>query len=389
MSLNLVQRYLLYTKKHEAPEPFHLWTIITCIGAAVGRRVYINRGFYQVFPGQTMVILVAGSAIVRKSTAVRIGINLLREADVVEVLSGKASPEAFLDSLNLGQSVGANGKIGPRDSHVLIFAPELSSFLSKQAYTEALLPILTDLSDAPKQWSFKTRGKGEISLRNVCLGFLGASTPDWLAEAIPQNAFGGGFMSRIIFVYQESTSRRNPMPEKEDFEQALEKEIIDELKKIATYTGESTLTPEARAWFVNWYTEYMNTPTSQQDGYYGRRADHLLRTGLVIAIGRGSPFSIDETDLQGADMLLAQVEKEMPNAFAQIGTTVVAREQSRILQMMARHGGNVSIKELTRATWRRVDFNELMIAVTTLKAAGFIAESNVNGEVVYQLLKQP
>lgn len=390
MSLSLVQKYILYTKKHEAPEDFHTWSIITCIGAAVGRKVYINRGFYQLFPGQTMVILVGGSAIVRKSTATRIGIGLLREADVVEIISGKASPEAFLDSLALGTTIDPlTKKLGPRDSHVIIFAPELSSFLSKQAYTEALLPILTDLSDAPKAWSFKTRGKGEVALRNVCLGFLGASTPDWLAEAIPQNAFGGGFMSRIIFVYQESTTRRNPMPEKEDFERTLEQEIIAELKQIATYKGEAKLTAEGVRFFVDWYAKYMETPDAQKDGYFARRHDHLLRTALVLALSRHTPYTIGVEDLEAAHELLGKVEKGMPDAFAQVGTTVIAREQSRILQTLNRHGGSVSMRELTRATWRRIDFNELNVALQTLKAAGFVTEMTLNGEAVIQLVKNP
>lgn len=387
MALNLVQKYIAYTSKHEAPEPYHVWTIMTCIGAAVGRKVFLHRGFYKIYPGQTMVILVGGSAVVRKSTACRIGMALLKEADVVEILSGKASPEAFLDSLQLGTGADPSGKVGPRDSHVLVFAPELSSFLSKQAYTEALLPILTDLSDAPDIWNFKTRGKGDVVLRNVCLGFLGASTPDWLAEAIPQNAFGGGFMSRIVFVYQGSTTRRNPMPMKEDFETSLETEIIAELKHIATYRGGSVMSPAAEAYFRDWYDTYMKTPLAAQDGYFGRRADHMLRTALIIAISRHSPYLIDEIDVQSANSLLLQVEIGMPEAFAQVGTSSVAREQGKIIQILQRMGGNVSLKELMRATWRRIDFNELSTALQTLKAAGFVEERNVNGEISYQLLK--
>lgn len=388
--VNLIAKYILYTTKQESPESYHVWSIITAIGAATGRKVFLNRGFYQIFPGQIMVILVGGSAIVRKSTAIRIAVNLVQEAQVVEIISGKASPEAFLDSLALGTGIdSATQKMGPRDSHVLISAPELSSFLSKQAYTEALLPILTDLSDAPKIWSFKTRGKGDVVLRNVCLGFLGASTPDWLAEAIPQNAFGGGFMSRIIFVYEETTPRRNPMPEKEDFEKNLEAEILQELKLIASYRGQCHMTRDAQDFFVDWYRTYMETPEAQQDGYYGRRADHLLRVALIIAIGRRSPYEMDSIDLQSADNLLKQIEKGMPDAFAQIGTTAIAREQGRIIQILTRHGSNMTLRELTRATWRRIDLNELMIALQTLKQAGFIEEVNYNGEVVFQATKMP
>lgn len=397
--MNFIQRYILYTQKHEAPEDFHTWTAMTICGAVVGRRCWIDRGFYKIFPGQMMVVLVGGSATVRKSTAAKIGISLVKQLNdrtpdgmrkPVEVLTGKSSPEAFLDSLMLGTSVDPmTHKVSPRDSHVLIFASELSAFLSKQAYTEALLPILTDLSDAPDAWAFRTRGRGEVALRNVCLGFLSASTPDWLAEAIPQNAFGGGFMSRIVFVYQASTPRRNPMPEKEDFETELEKDLVDHLRVIAGYQGPAKLSPTAVGFFKDWYHRYMNTPAAAQDGYFGRRADHMLRTAFIIAIGRGSPSLIDETDLEAADQLLIRVEAGMPEAFAQVGTTTVAREQERILRILQSGGGQMTLRELTRATWRKLDVTELTLALQTLKTAGFVVEDVKDGTPVYQVVRLP
>ena len=142
--------YLKYTELHEAPEMFHVWNAIVAISASLGRRIWFDRGFYKIYPGQIQVILVGGSATVRKSTSAKIAIELLRKANSVTIISGKTSPEAFIDSLDLGAGLDpATNIIRPRDSHVLIFASELASFLSKQTYTEALIPILTDLADAP------------------------------------------------------------------------------------------------------------------------------------------------------------------------------------------------------------------------------------------------
>ena len=91
-----LEKYLEYTEDQESPSIFHLWVGLSLISAVLGRRVWIDRGYYFLFPN-LYVVLVAGSARARKSTALGIGVGLLKKAGVdVNIISQKITPEAFI-----------------------------------------------------------------------------------------------------------------------------------------------------------------------------------------------------------------------------------------------------------------------------------------------------
>lgn len=375
--MNFIERYLEYTKLHEAPEPYHIWSAVTAVAATLGRGVWMDKGIYKIFAGQMMVVLVGGSALVRKSTAVGIARDMLTKANKVNIIQGKSSPEALIDSMNRGPSVN-NGIVSPQDAEALLYAPELSAFLSKQSYTEAMIPILTDMADAKDVFVHKTITRGALTLNNVCLSLLGASTPDWLAEAIPPNAFGGGFMSRIIFVYAEGTNRYNPLPSLEDFPAAVFDELVNELRALGTMRGEAKLSPEGRTWFIDWYNKFMQSPGAKQEGYWGRRHDHMLRVAMNIMACKGRMTLLVE-DLELADKWLTETEKTQSLCFRYVGASPMAREQERIARLVEQAGGTLSYRELMHMTWRRMDAAVVRQAVENLCSAGVLEMRNFKG----------
>lgn len=377
MQRNLIDVYLDYTRRHEAPEKFHFWTAISLIGATVGRRVELHRGYFKVYPGQIWVVVVAGAAWVRKSTSIGIGRNLLKRVGDVTIVPAKSSPESFVDSLQLGSIAQPNGQVVQKDSQALIFSSELAAFLSKQAYTEALIPILTDLFDAPDDWEYKTRTHGATKLKNVCVTFLAASTPDWLADAIPPNAFGGGFISRIIFVYADRTDRSNPFPTEMDLDYAAEQELLQRLSLLGQVKGSATLTPEARAWFTAWYDTVTKDEKKREEGYWGRRPDHLLRVALNVALGRHS-LEINMDDLMRAHLALEDVEANMDECFRFVGATAAGRNQQVVLKALERLGGTATVTDLTGRLWNKMDQEEIMKSMQTLKQAGIMELRVVN-----------
>src|SRR5215510_5429957 len=165
--------YMSYTQRQESPELFHLWTGITLLASVMGRKCYIDKGYYKLYPN-LFVILVAGSAKCRKSTGINIGVGLLKELlkdlPAVKVVSGKITPERFIDEL---QALSAGKADSPG---LLVHSSELSVFLTKQSYGEPLIHILTDLYDCPDEWSYKTKNSGEVFLRDVFINIIAATT---------------------------------------------------------------------------------------------------------------------------------------------------------------------------------------------------------------------
>jgi len=73
-----LHEYMSYTSWNEAPAPFHFFVGCAVFGAAMERRVYFNRGYYNLFPN-IQLLLVAPTGRCRKSTATNIGVKILQQ----------------------------------------------------------------------------------------------------------------------------------------------------------------------------------------------------------------------------------------------------------------------------------------------------------------------
>jgi hypothetical protein len=60
-SKNWIYKYLKYTDQMESPSSFHIWSALAALSCTLQRKVWINRGFYTLYPNQ-YIILVAESA---------------------------------------------------------------------------------------------------------------------------------------------------------------------------------------------------------------------------------------------------------------------------------------------------------------------------------------
>ena len=128
--------YLDYTTGHEAPEDFHLWVGLTVISAALRRKVYLDNVYHKLYPN-LFTILVSPPGVGKKTTAINIGVNILREAvPECKIVSEKCTPEALAkrlakavdkvkDSGGLKMEVRAEG---------MIVAPELTVFMGGEQY---------------------------------------------------------------------------------------------------------------------------------------------------------------------------------------------------------------------------------------------------------------
>jgi hypothetical protein len=307
---NFLDMYMEYTRKQESPAEFHLFTAMTLVGAALGRKCYMNRGYYKLYPN-FFTILVAGSARCRKSTAINIGVELVKSVPTLKVIKGKTTPERFIQEIEPVSGTGAS-------INVLVHSSELSVFLSKQQYSEPLIHLLTDLYDCPNEWTYKTKNKGENTLRDVFLAIIAATTPDGVSKGIPPSALEEGFASRVIFVYKADTDRRNAMPELSEDEISLREYLRLFLMDIGQMEGEFKLNADARAWFIKWYNGMQPPADKRMEGFFGRKHDHLLRFSMVIASSQRRMI-IDPDDLEAALMSVNTIETTAPGAFAEIG----------------------------------------------------------------------
>ena len=356
--------YVEYTRNTEPPTVFHFFTALTALGATLGRSVYFAKA-YTVFPN-LCTILIAPSGKCRKTSACNFAVDLFRATEGI-VLADKTTPEALVEAFK--ERASAVG---------LIYAPELAVFLGKQKYQEGMIPMLTSLFDAPREWSSATIMRGEAKLSNVAISMLGASTIDWMQSAIPRDAFGGGFMSRLIFIVQENTPRSFaiPPPLNEDTKARL----IRFLLRAKNVRGEFKLSQTAEDWYKDWYD---NKKFASDDkhfaGYIERKPDHLLRIAMGLSVSADPGTLILSLEIcQQAERILQWIEQWLPAAFEDLSITASGEDAKRILNQLRNTGGSMEHSKLLRRNYLRLNadaFRKIMDTLIAVKEVEYDAKA--------------
>lgn len=362
-----IDTYLDYTQNQESPVAFNEWVGLMLLSAAVGRHAWIPRIGYTIYPN-LFVILVAGSAVCRKSVAINIGMGILRALEKPPmVFAQKITTEALIQALEQAKVEGS--------SSGLVCASELATFIGAEGIKSGIIPALTDLYDSPTEWTYHTRGRGKEVLRNVTLSVIAASTKDWLRSSIPVTAIGGGFTSRIIFVFQVERAKLMLFPEDGVEVEGLRPLLINDLNDIRkNVKGTLVFTPDARIVAREWYERQKGVSVDpKMDGYFARKHDTMFKIASLLSISEGNNRSIDSTHIKRALNMLAENEVNLGAILASVVASAVGGETEKVFDMIRREG-KILHTELLRKCWRTVKAVELNEIVKTLIDSGEIEE---------------
>src|SRR5262245_9906203 len=359
--------YLEYTSSHEGPARFQAWTALTVMASVVGRNVWIDKGFYYTFP-TLWTILVAPTGKCRKTKTTRNGMDLVKELDV-KVIADKITPEMFLHEL------GVTEENDTSEARGLIFASELSQFLSKASYNDSMVPILTDLADSPARWVYKKLSMEKpIVLNNVALCMLACSTPD-VGGTSPLAAIRGGFLARFIFVVQHNTQRCEPFPKRQP--EAKRRSLIEFLQKLQRAHGPFVLSVAAADFYTKWYKEERDYPLTdlRTAGYYERKPDHLLRVAMLLALSEDPKGrKLDLFHVQHALAMLNAIEEDMVHAVSAIAVTTTGRNTQRILEQIRQNKDGIEHTDLIRLNTSFLSADAVRLAIRTLIEGGYVEE---------------
>ncbi len=403
-SNGFITTYLEYTKNQASPTLFHLWTAVSIIAGALRRNVYIDRGGYYTLYPNLYTVLVAPTGRCMKSTAASIGIKLLYQVPGMRILHEKITPEgliAYLKGESFGHGKNGDGKRDPNtikkiiegknvrvveQNYAYIFAPELSVFLGGVSYTAGLIELLTSLYEGKDKWEYTTKTSGQCELHNVNVNLFGASNPEWLAKGFSEDAFGGGFMGRTIYIFQDE-GKKVAWPTRVPEMDELRVKLLNDLFKIALMEGEFLVEKEAKDFYINWYENYSGDFSGRMAGYYERKPDHILKLAMILAASFSDTRIITLAHIINAIDMLRVVEELMPKAFAYIGATNEARISQHVLEVISSAPHQfISFRRLLSSVRHMVknrrEFEEL---IDTLKTTGQITEHGVRGVTYYTL----
>lgn len=401
---NWLQAYARYTAATEAPADFHLWTGVATIAGALRRNVWIDEKVFLWLPN-FYIVLVGPPGVATKSTTLDLGMRLLQS--VPEISFGPSSgtwqalTQKIADSKMTVQWVDADGVIHDRAAcPVTIAAPELGTFLKIGA--EGFVDVLTDLWDgklAPLPWVHSTKTTGHTVIENPWINLLGCTTPSWIQENIKAGMIGGGFFSRVIFVYGSTKREFIPYPSQiiraADFDH-LQAGLIEDLTDISMMRGEFTLTTEAREWGTNWYLNHWSQipahmVSSRYEGYRARKQTHIHKIAMILSAAESSDRIIKLHHLTMAEELLTQAEHSMNLVYESVGVVDEARRIREIAALLTNYAktypGGITGSDLFRLMQKNMTQKEFKEAVASgVEARAFVSvPMNVGGRQIWGL----
>jgi len=373
---NWIKAYLQFTEYSEAPASFHFWTAVSTIGAALRKKVFMDQEHFQWTPN-FYIIFVAPAGVVNKSTAISIGMRMLKDVTGVKIGSNVLTWQAMCQEMEQAAeavNLDANGqKNDPLNldavyhpmSCVTYEASELGSLLDM--HDKKMLDILTDLWDGKKDmlWKKTTKTQGQNSIPNPWINIIAGTTPKWIAENVPKVAVGGGFMSRCLFVYEDTKQRLIPYPKNSTPEdiRAMRPKLVHDLEQIALMAGEVIMTPEAikvgEQWYIDHHKSHSNNFLGADfGGYVARKQAHIQKLAMVLAAAESNELIMQAHHFQEAVTMIDSIEKYMANIYTEVNSNPQQNIANKMLTIINNNPEGIAKTVLFRLLWREMTLKQ-------------------------------
>ncbi len=318
--------YLSYTANTECPTFFHRWVGIACLAAWVGRDIHFPFGHFKIHANMyTMLVGLAGT---KKSTSIKIGVELLEAAGYSHFAADKTRQEKFL--IDLAESVTGGGDdedilesniFGAADTSSLppaecfVAADEINNFIG--VGNLEFMSILGDFWDRDKPFKYKLKNSESVVIPYPTINILGGNTFAGFNKLFPPEAIEQGFFSRLLFIYAEPTGVKHTIPP--DPDAGIKAKLIEQLHAIkVAVRGKLSIHPDAYKVLDKIYKNWPGLEDPRFDAYENRRLQHLIKLCMLAAAVRLSKEIIPE-DIIYANTILTFTEALMPKALGEFG----------------------------------------------------------------------
>lgn len=398
MSSDLFDRYFSYVENTEPPLVFHRWSVLTSLGAYLGRQYYLPFGDFNIQPN--MYVMLIGDPGTRKSTAIKLAKKVLTSAGYDKYSATRTSKEKFLldlegveddmgavvDSNKVMQNLFGDEFVGGEPREVFIAADEFNEFVgSGNLEFLSLLGSLWDWDDQLQPFKQRLKTSRSVSIYQPTISILSGNTHAGFSEAFPPQSIGQGFLSRLVLVFGEGSGKKIAFPTRPSDE--VKRSLMDTFVEIKErVVGEATMTDKARGMLETIYRTFQGLEDSRFKHYSTRRQTHLLKMCLLIAASN-MRTEICAEDVLFANTLLSFTEHRMPQAMGEFGKAKNADVAARIISVLSEAKEPMDVNAL----WSQVqsdldkmeDLNKLLSGLTQGGKVQYVARSKTSNAQGY------
>ncbi len=375
---NWLKGYQQYTIESESPDHYHLWTGLSIIASAVRRNIWLDQGTHILYPNM-YVILIGPPGRVRKSTSIRMGQNLLIDIEGIHFGADSLTREELIKTL-------AKISTTAKQAALTIHSTELSSLIEPSGIK--MIQFLTDIFDGAFKWRYSTKHQGKDVINNPVLNILAATTPTWIAEGMPPDIIGHGFVSRVLFVYASDRRYLKPFPGKLDAE--LGRDLRADLDHISRIEGTFSWGEGAKEEYSRIYKEIDETPPKDYrvEGFHNRKDIYTLKVAMLLSIAESDDLVIYPRDLLVAYEALSSIEESMHHTFSAVGKYDLAAEVER-MKAAIWDEGTMTSEDIHRRFYAIGDVDAIAKVIQMLLTQGHISrELQGKGQpVIYRAVR--
>jgi hypothetical protein len=318
---DFISAFVAYGEVYNSTPLFTKAAALWMVGTAVRRQVGMRARGNSLHPN--LFVQLIGGPGTGKSQAVSAARSIFIPAtnsSIIPASITRAGMEDYMQS-NLQDTKAPDGSL-LLSHECLALSEEMQGILPDQDLGH--LTLYSILYDLPKLHKARTRTHGEISLEAPYCSILTGAQPAFLATTMPEQAWGMGFMSRCIMVFDTPRERRS-MFELRDVDRTLQANLIADLKAIKDLVGWMVWTKEAEALYHEWWVEAGGLPVPAAKrlamGYNARRELHMAKLAMIISLSRSEELMVTEEDVASAIETLLLFESKMNNVFQEMAAT--------------------------------------------------------------------
>lgn len=312
------------TESTDAPMIYHELSCFMALSALVADKLRVETNFGSM-PPNLWGLLLGKSSLSRKTTAMKLAMNIVQEIDPEIIVATQAgSPEGLLTAMSLRPAKTS-----------MFFKDEVSGFfesINKREYLTGYTELLTELYDAPKVPLTRPLRNATITVVEPYFVFFGGGITEKVHANITEPMIEGGFLPRFLVVASDiDIDELRPVgPPTEAFLE-LKQKVVEFFHSVyAAYDQEIEHTMEtprtaltfkskkrfearlsSEAWDL-WNSYEKRMVQAGSDSHishlalpmFQRLAFSLLKMSLLVAVSRRSPVDgvllVDENDVKQA-----------------------------------------------------------------------------------------
>lgn len=318
------------TPRIAAPESYLFWSGMYCLAAAIRRKVFIGKsslGSWECFPH--CYIILVGPPGFRKNTSMGPAIELLQElskSDIITKAPSLVTKESIVDSI-----------FKSKDSSIYLTVEEFGDLMLKSG--PEMYETLTTLFDAKKTLEQRTMSRSIEFAEKPCVNLLAGTTPQWIADKMPESVIGGGLASRVIFIYEDKAPSERiffkGVLKGGDFAK-IESDLIADLSHIATaIEGEFEVQDDVINWMEAWNVKTRKKSSNPKlAGYDARKVTHILKIAQLNRISYSDNLTITMPDIEFAVAVVESTERNLPRVFAGVGKNIYSLDIRDVLKFI-------------------------------------------------------